>query len=215
MIADIPNGEEQWTGYGAGMVAMHDGDRLMGNLFLEALLNEPSVGYVRSQYLSCSLEGTVAERERIDMDVECPAVDGLGWSESITLIDSVSYELQPSSLDTIAGNYTLDFRPQTNTLNINGDGVIFAMYHNGPRCTVNGQVSLIDSRFNLYWVKWRFSSCEDGIFSFPGYEGAEFSGILHVLPPSIADLPDGSIYLLISGQVDERFEFVSVIYDPV
>jgi hypothetical protein len=31
----------------------------------------------------------------------------------------------------------------------NGDGASFGMYHDGPRCTLNGTVSVIDAEFNL------------------------------------------------------------------
>jgi hypothetical protein len=62
---------------------------------------------------------------------------------------SLAYD-SPSSVGALAGNYTLAFSPASNMLNVNSNGVVFAMYDHAWRCTVNGHFSVIDTRFNLY-----------------------------------------------------------------
>jgi hypothetical protein len=113
-----------------------------------------------------------------------------------------------SSLAEIAGNYTLTVNAATNTLNINGDGTLFGMYHNGPRCTVNGTVSLIDSGFNLYRVEFSFSTCS----FISRYEGVTMTGFAS---RNVPGQKAGAFMLMLTALIDGRVEFTSVLYEPV
>lgn len=115
-----------------------------------------------------------------------------------------------SSLERIAGNYTIDFRPETNMLTIHADDVIFGNYHNGPNCTVSGLASLIDPNHNLYKFDWTFSNC---IAPFPRYEGAEFSGLGYIEDDIDGEL--GGFYLIMTGFVDDKFDSISISFDRV
>ncbi len=150
----------------------------------------------------------LTERVSMTLTLECSDASGPVWEDTVSLIYTDRYELA-AGLDTIAGNYTLGFRPATNTLNINSDGTVFGMYHNGPNCTVNGTVSLPDPAYNLYRMEWTLSSC---VSPFPDYEGGQLSGIA-VKDPSV-NAP-GSFYLLMTGNIDGDFRSISVLYDPI
>lgn len=74
---------------------------------------------------------------------------------NFTLTYSAVYE-RPSSLATIAGNYR---DPSTNAvINVNSAGVVFSQDAT-TGCVINGQVSIIDARYNAYRVQYSFSSC--------------------------------------------------------
>lgn len=67
---------------------------------------------------------------------------------------------QPSSLATIAGNWTGNLKSDTgaDVLNISSSGVIFVQGTTGAGdCIINGQVSLINPAHNVYVVQWTFS----------------------------------------------------------
>ena len=124
------------------------------------------------------------------------------------MYDGRSYERE-SSLAALAGNYTLEFLPDTNSLSIAGDGTISGMYHNGARCMVNGTATIIDMSYTLLHVTWTMSACTDllGVF-----EGTEMSGFALANPSSIGN-PD-SYYVLMVGQAQDGLFSVSVLYDP-
>ncbi len=76
--------------------------------------------------------------------------------------------MNPSSLATIAGNYS----DGNVTLNINGSGVIFEQDANG--CVINGQVSTINTSYNAYAVQITISDCTGADAAL---NGASFSGL--------------------------------------
>ncbi len=86
--------------------------------------------------------------------------------------------------------------------------MLFGIYVNGAECTVNGQVEAVEQRFNLYSVEWTFSSCDAAHARF---EDASFSGLGFSGPPGRAP---GTLMFLLTATVDERFEFLSLIYEP-
>jgi hypothetical protein len=117
-----------------------------------------------------------------------------------------------SSLADIAGNYTFPPKPQTNTLNINASGVVFGMLDNGPNCTVNGQVQIIDARFNLYRFEIQLSLCQ-GITG-QLYNGTTFRGFA---ARNLIGMRAGAFILLLTGTgtVTGPFQFFSLLYEPV
>jgi hypothetical protein len=167
---------------------------------------------------TCTLDGTVTERSLLQVDLSCTDTAGNTTQRSASLLYHPAYELD-SALADIAGNYTVPFRPQTNTLNIN-NGVIFGMFDNGPTCTVNGQVQIIDARFNLYRVELLMSLCQTPIGAL--YEGATFRGFA---ARNLPGMRAGAFLLLVSGRpsplgsgttvVNPSILFVSMLYEPV
>jgi hypothetical protein len=154
---------------------------------------------------SCDLTGTVNERISLSLNVECTDPAGATRSATVTLGYDPDYE-RDSSLALIAGNYTLTFRPLTNVLSINSDGILFGTYDNGPNCTVNGSVSLIDPAYSFYRFAWQLSACRP---PFVHFEGAALTGLGFREPRGT---PPGSFLVLLSGVVDGRLEVASVVY---
>ena len=204
--------EFKWLVGGAGMLGVSNRNRVIGNFVAQASREFTANTFVGPRTMSCELEGTVWERHLMVLRIDCSG-DGVAWNELVEIgYVGISYEYQPSSLDTIAGNYTLRVAPETNTFNINADGVVFGMFHLGFTCTVNGQVSLIDSRYNMYWMEWLFSNCSQPA---PRFEGAEYRGIAGVAPPDFVNDREGTVYVLMSGMTDDGFNYLSLLYDPV
>jgi hypothetical protein len=157
--------------------------------------------------LTCTLTGTVTTRSSMELTSVCADTAGVSTTTTLSFMYDARYE-EDSSLASIAGNYTLTINASTNTLNINGDGTLFGMYHNGPRCTLNGTVSIINSDFNLYRFETRFSSC--GFLS--QFEGATMTGFAtRNMPGQKA----GSFLLQLTAMINGRLEFASVLYEPV
>ena len=153
----FPYDERRWVVGGAGRVGVNDRNRLIGNFVAQASWELAPNIFVDPETLSCELDGSLRERQSMLLRITCSGDGGVAWNELVEFAYAGhSYEYQPSSLEAIAGNYTLPAGTQTNTLNINSDGVVFGIFHLGLTCTVNGQVSLIDTRFNMYWMEWRF-----------------------------------------------------------
>ena len=165
---------------------------------------------LQDEDLNCSISGTVAEGESLAITVMCSDSFGVVIDDMFSLTyDADSYERE-SSLEALAGNYTLNFMPATNSLNITADGTIFGMYDNGAQCTVNGTATLGDASFSLIDVTWTFSACT-GLLDF--FEGVEMTGIATELPVDAAR--PGSYYFLLTGLTVDGLYAVSVVYDPV
>ncbi len=155
------------------------------------------------------MSGTVRERQSLSLRVICSETAGIVFDESFLMTLQPGYE-DGSSLDAIAGNYTLAFRPDTNTLNITADGTLFGMYHNGANCTVNGTSSIIDVNFSFIDIRWTMSNCTD---PFGIWEGVEMTGF--AMPGQNPSDPPGSYYFILTGQTSSGLRPVSVTYDPV
>jgi hypothetical protein len=190
-------------GYGAVIVV---GNRVSGSFETRAIGIAPSPTPV-SPELDCTAEGTVSTRASMQLTIVCVDPAGTATTSALTFLYDSRYDAD-SSLAQIAGNYTLTMNTAANTLNINGDGTLFGMYHNGPRCTLNGTVSIIHADFNLYRFDVQFANCT--VLS--QYEGATMTGFATLnLPGPRA----GAFYLLLTAVINGRLEFVSVIYEPV
>ena len=190
-------------GYGAVIVV---GNRVSGSFETRAIGIAPSPTPV-SPELDCTAEGTVSTRVSMQLTIVCVDTAGATTTSALNFMYDSRYDTD-SSLADIAGNYTLTVNTATNTLNINGDGTLFGMYHNGPRCVLNGTVSIIHADFNLYRFDVLFSNCT--VLS--QYEGATMTGFANRnLPGQKA----GAFYLLLTAVINGRLEFVSVVYEPV
>lgn len=193
--------------FGSGAVSLDANNRVSGGYEAKGILPDP-VSAIPG-VLTCDLAGTVNPRATLQVDLGCSDSNGPILDESLTFFSRPGYD-QDSDLATIAGNYTLAQLAGTNTLNIAGDGTVFGMFNNGPNCTVNGQVALIDPDYNLYDVSWTLSSCIVAVFQ--DYEGAQFTGVASMITEP--GQPAGSFYLLMTGNVDGQLRSISLIYEP-
>lgn len=99
---------------------------------------------------------TLTERVRLQGTVSITTGTGRTESSSFALDYDPVHTLE-SSLGLLAGNYQRFDRP-TATLNINSAGVMFGQ-DPVSGCVLNGQASLLDSRFSVYRMTWTYSSC--------------------------------------------------------
>ena len=195
------------TSFGTGLVGVSSGDALAGSFELRGPVPP---GLTQQQDLGCAISGTVDERRLLSAAISCSDDNGVVYDESLELTyDALRYEAG-SSLDAIAGNYTLSLSPDTNMLNVVGDGTLFGMYDNGARCTVNGQATIIDEAYALIAIDWSFSGCTDALDLF---EGVEMSGFAMPNPPSNFTLE--GYYFLLTGRTSRGLHVISVLYEPV
>ena len=183
--------------FGSGAVLV-TGDQLSG-AFDSRLLSAAASD-------KCTFTGTASERVSLTVNLEC--VDGSGAKRSASLILGYDSDYDGgSALSTLAGNYVFPPGPATNFLNINANGVVFGTYDNGPSCTVNGLVKLVDARWNLYRLEWQLSLCT----KIAQFEGATLTGFAIAHPRGTKP---GSFIALLTGMVAGRLEAVSVLYQP-
>ena len=193
---------------GSGAVVVNGTNQVTGSYTLHT--PQTSLSAPRVSDRSCDLDGIVRERQSLELSITCEDEDGNISERDVTLLYSPDYET-PSSLDDIAGNYTLQFNSDTNSLSISNNGVIFGMFHNGGiNCVVNGEVEIIDSRFAIYRFTFNFANCT-GIFD--EYEGATMAGL--GFRSSDALSTPGSFFLMISSEIEGMFRFFSMLYEPV
>jgi hypothetical protein len=189
-------------GFGQGAVAVV-GNRVEGSFETRTIGLAGSPG----TELDCTVSGTVSTRASLQLTTVCVDTAGASTTASLTFLYDTRYDAD-SSLAEIAGNYTLSINTATNTLNINGDGTLFGMYHNGPRCTLNGTVSIIHPDFALYRFEVLFSNCT---VLASRYEGAKMTGF--AMRNGLVQKP-GAFLLLLTAVIDGRVEFASVLYEP-
>lgn len=185
---------------GAGSLDVTGTDEVNG--VLQARVLRPAVD------LSCTLSGTVRERSRLTLNIVCSDSTDIVYDENFTMTPQPGYEAG-SSLDGIAGNYTLPSSPSTNVLNIIADGSLFAMYHNGANCIVNGFVSIIDTDYSFLDVEWTMANCTDPIGI---YEGSVMSGF--AMKSQNPNDPPGSYYFFLTGMNDLGFYAISHTFEP-
>jgi hypothetical protein len=196
--------------FGAGSVTVSASGQLSGSVRRVV----PSGISLGSEVQQCSITGTVTARTALAATFSCTTPAGANVTQRFDFLYVSSAYDSPSSVGGLAGNYTLAFRPASNMLNVNSNGVVFAMYDNAWRCTVNGRFSVIDVRFNLYRAEWTFAAC-----AVPGsqaYEGVTFTGFAQrtTSTPNSGAAPGNAIYVLLTSTVQNRLSWISVVYDP-
>jgi len=117
---------------------------------------------------TCTASGTVSERQSLSANTSCTTSAGGTFNNSVSLSYDQLYELD-SSLATIAGNYD-DFGQ---VINLASNGVIFEQDAN-TGCVINGQVGVVDSRYNSYSISFTYSNCQ-GVYAV--LNGATFTGL--------------------------------------
>jgi len=189
--------------FGAGAVIVTNNNQVSGGYQTRSIQTSPTMP--AGSDLDCTVQGTVATRASMQLTVRCTDTTGAASEQSLSFFYDAAYDTN-SSLAGIAGNYTLEFRPATNTLNINTDGALFGMFDNGPQCLLNGRVEIINADFDLYRLTVVFSNCT----RLPQYEGVTMTGFARRAMP----VPIRGFYALLTGVVDGRLQFFSVIYAP-
>jgi hypothetical protein len=108
-----------------------------------------------STYGTGTLQGTIKARQTIIGTTNFTTHDGLKMTGAVDMSFNDVYNTG-SSLAKIAGNY-LD-KTNNAVLNVNSNGVL---YEQDPAsgCVINGQISIIDGKYNAYHVAFSFSSC--------------------------------------------------------
>ena len=120
-----------------------------------------------------TLGGQIVERTSIDGGVmintdPTPPAEGHTYSNTLSVTFSSQYN-RASSLATIAGSYG----PSSLALTISADGVLFAQ-DAGTGCIINGAITTIDTRFNMYAVTLSTMNC-DAELGVP--DGAQLIGL--------------------------------------
>lgn len=141
---------------GFGTLSVSNGNSVASSYQLIQTLGDTFSGGGTS--LNCQLTGTVTEGQTMTVDSSCGS-----YQFMVTLDYNSSYE-RDSSLATVAGNY----QGLNEVLSIAGDGVFFSQ-DPVTGCVVNGQVSIIDSGFNLYDIEFMYSSCLADLAALNGY----------------------------------------------
>lgn len=99
--------------------------------------------------------GSVSARSELQVSTSFRTARGATTTTTFRLQYEPLYE-RDSSLATIAGNY----RDQITgaTINVNSNGAVFSQ-DPVSGCVINGNVSIIDARYNAYRVEYAFSGC--------------------------------------------------------
>ena len=205
-VAMRPTGE-LIVSFGGGAVSVTPEDEVSGAFELRGIISPPTLQ--KSEDLGCSLSGELLERQNLSVDIVCSDSGGIVYDESVTLRYDGRYYERPSSLDALAGTYTLGFQPDTNTLTVLSDGTVFGTYHNGARCTIDGTADVIDSDYTLIGITWTMSACTD---FFGVYEGTEMSGF--ALAEPVPTVNSGGYYFLLTGYAQDGLYAISVLYEP-
>lgn len=192
--------------FGSGAVVVAGDGRLAGSFDVRGIASQ-AAGMDSALLERCELEGSIVERVSIDIELTCAGAGGEARAEHRTLLFDAHY-MSGASLDEIAGNYTLPFDRDANSLSISDDGVVFGVYDNGPSCTIGGEIGPVEHAYNLYRTDWTLSNCAA---PHERFEGATFTGLGFSGAPGRA--PD-TLLLLLTGTVEGRFEFLSLIYEP-
>ncbi len=197
-----------FVSFGGGLVSVTSNNVVNGSFEVEGSGFPPLVQPVED--LGCSVSGSVQQRQTLSVQVTCSDSNGVVYDEALTLMYDTNVYERDSSLQSIAGDYTLPFQPDTNSLNIAADGTIFGMIDNGARCQIAGTAELIDSDYTFVDITWTLSSCTD---LFGVFEGVEMSGF------ALANLqPNGDprrYYFLLTGSTQNGVFSISVLYEPV
>jgi hypothetical protein len=102
---------------------------------------------------SCTLSGTVVERQSLTVASHCTSTLGNASQVTVALTFEALYN-RDSSLSTVAGT----FDDNGDVLSISAGGVLFEQ-DAALGCVLNGQVSLVSATYNAYEVQFSVSNC--------------------------------------------------------
>ena len=147
-------------GQGFGTASVSNGDQVSANYTYVADLGTTFSDGTTSA--SCTITGTIAERQSLMVDSECTSTQGNVHQTSVTMVYNSIYD-RDASLATIAGQYN----DLGTVLNIDSAGVLFEQDASSG-CILNGQVSVVNPSFNAYEVEFLVEAC--------GAENEELNG---------------------------------------
>jgi hypothetical protein len=196
---------------GAGTISVAENNVVSGSFELAGArllpLNQ------QGEDLGCSVSGSVLERQTLSVEVICADSNGVVYDETLAMMYDGSIYERNSSLDAIAGDYSLPFLSSGNFLAISDSGTIIGSYNNGGVfCIVNGTAAIIDADYTLIDISWTMSSCIDPLLN-SDFEGVQLSGFaMEIMSPTGAS---GSYIFLLTGRAQGRVYSISVGYDPI
>jgi len=139
---------------------------------------------------SCNLVGIIQERQTIDYDVACTTSLGGAFGGTILLTYDPAYDMD-SSIARIAGTFDV----QGDVLTIDVNGALF-LQNTQTGCVANGQVTLLDTQWNLYSVSLTTESCQGE--SAP-LNGANWEGLVTILVAEGAEALVGGLTADVNG----------------
>jgi hypothetical protein len=189
---------------GSGLVAVSNGEFVHGNFLLPR--EDSFISPNEELSPDCNLNGSVAERNLMTLDVKCKTEEDQQVLTTLTLNYDARYELE-SSLAIITGNYKYTIGM---VLSIDASGFVFGQ-DAVTGCVINGHVAVINTDFNLYDIGWSNTSCmgQDSELNgrvFDGLALLDNTVIPNQLIIAVSSIIEGSIF---SGNTEELF--VSII----
>lgn len=124
-------------------------------------------------FADCSASGLLIERSTIDGTVDCTTAGGTQSTVTVNLNYQALYDLD-SDLAAFVGTWTDSYNPGMDVANVDAMGVITGQDGSGSGCIYDGQVTIIDPRYNAYDIEWTYSSC---VGQSALLNGVTFSGI--------------------------------------
>ena len=146
-----------------------------------------------SDFADCTFEGTVQERVTMTVTASCLTSFGtaLGGSDIVLTYDE-SYEMD-SSIARVAGTY---MNPDGDIMTIDVNGALF-LQNVQFGCVVNGEISLLDTDWNLYSVNLVMESC---MAEAEPFNGASWSGFVSVAVIDGFEFVAGGLVADVDGQ---------------
>lgn len=137
-----------------------------------------------------TVSGRIWERSTIVGTQDFTTAAGGKTVSSLALTYQSMYD-DNSSLATIAGNFADALGLSGGVLNIASNGTLF-LQDPASGCVINGQVSIINSAYNAYGIRFSYSSCTglDSVLN-----GVTFSGLAGY------DAGAGQVIALVQGSV--------------
>ncbi len=121
-----------------------------------------------STFSVCHSHGIIAQRQLMNLSTDCTTELDTSTSATVLLSYNLLYE-RDSSLETIAGMYN----DAAQILTVDSNGVLFEQ-NSITGCVLNGQLSVINSEFNLYDIEFDLADCT-GLSDV--FNGSTFAGL--------------------------------------
>ena len=116
----------------------------------------------------CTATGRLFQRFEFDLTLSCTTDMGATLDSTVTLTFNSVFDLD-SSLATVAANYDANGV----VLTLMSDGTMFEQDPN-TGCVLNGQITPLDPRFNMYDLAFTFASCTGADAKL---NGVDFTGL--------------------------------------
>jgi hypothetical protein len=156
---------------GSGNATVIDTAVTGGFTLYSTVVPDPLPAGYDGRIATCSLAGTLAQRDTLSISVVCTRPDG---TEFLT-VDGAEMTYAPvyerdSSLGTIEGMYQVG----PDVMEVAADGMVF-LQEAATACVTTGQVAVLDPSYNLYDVSLTINNC---VGAFIPRNGALFTGFI-------------------------------------